>query len=659
MQNIFYKKQNFTQSITISLWGLLILGMLFLSSCGKDNGTKTEDEPEPESSEELVSSSSSVADTNDTNGSSSSSMDFEPVQMDAFEAAKKLGKGINMGNMLEAESYWQPGYDIYDDLWYWGETLNPDDFAVLADSGFNSVRIPVRWNAWAAEEAPYTISEDFFLLVDTILQAAHDAELLVVLNMHHYDEFYEDITHEERFYELWKQIASRYAAEGDYLIFEILNEPRGKLTPIWNDVMLNAIDTIRLTNPGRTLMVGGTDWNSINGLRRLQLPKEDKNIIATFHMYEPFKFTHQGASWSGNSPVGVKWKATVDEMQFIDDLLQDAVNFGEENGVPVHMGEFGAYSKADELSRGLWTEYVTYKATELGIPWHYWEFSAGFGVYDDETGEWSSTLMKALLHPDIDWDTFEYPRPELDSTTVLYFEDYETQTTGTAAITKFGASLQQSLSEPVDSAFSRWYVYYSDSSTFWNHNDDVITAGGDTMTASMVGPYGKEANGFYAKTHIYAHSIVNDDGDTVKAYPYIGFGAALAKDSSWSDFSAMQALSFSAKGSGTWRVKFTTEMASDSTLLDNTWGAFEYILNLQEDWTDFVIFVEDLTPSPWSALEENGSKWSEAASKVRNIEFTNGQDYGQAANDTLTIYVDDIKFWGMEASALSGETASE
>ena len=48
-------------------------------------------------------------------------------------------------------------------------------------------------------------------------------------------------------------------------------------------------------------MIGPGQWNSISGLKSLQLPEDDQNLIITVHYYLPFEFTHQGAEWVNGS----------------------------------------------------------------------------------------------------------------------------------------------------------------------------------------------------------------------------------------------------------------------------------------------------------------------------------------------------------------------
>ena len=64
----------------------------------------------------------------------------------AFAANERLGRGINMGNMLEAPREGQ-----------WGVRLQDEYFEIIAAAGFNSVRIPIRWSAHTASAAPFAM----------------------------------------------------------------------------------------------------------------------------------------------------------------------------------------------------------------------------------------------------------------------------------------------------------------------------------------------------------------------------------------------------------------------------------------------------------------------------------------------------------------------
>ena len=79
------------------------------------------------------------------------------------------------------------------------------------------------------------------------------------------------------------------------------------------------------------------------------------------------------------------------------DDLDLAVRFGEQLDCPLWLGEFGAYGKADMDSRVRWTTFVREEAEKRGIPWAYWEFGAGFGIYDRSAEAFRQELTAALI----------------------------------------------------------------------------------------------------------------------------------------------------------------------------------------------------------------------------------------------------------------------
>jgi endoglucanase len=308
---------------------------------------------------------------------------------DAFYWNSQIGRGINMGNMMEAP---REGA--------WLERLQENYFDLIKEVGFSSVRIPVRWSAHAAEEAPYTIDAKFLKRVDEIVEQALTRDLIVILNIHHYREFMEDPeVHEDRLLGIWKQLSEHYSNQPKALCFEILNEPTNKVTPeIWNRVQNKAIRLIRETNPDRIIFVAPLGWNRIHHLKNLELPSHDRNLIASVHFYEPFGFTHQGARWvEHHIPTGRKWTGTDEEKAEMIADLDEAVRWSKENNIPINIGEFGAYSKADMESRARWTAFLCRAMEKRNMSWNYWEFCSSFGVYDPDDKVWREELLEALI----------------------------------------------------------------------------------------------------------------------------------------------------------------------------------------------------------------------------------------------------------------------
>ena len=308
---------------------------------------------------------------------------------DAFDWNAMLGKGMNIGNTLEAphEGAWQG-------------RLKEEYFDLISEAGFNSIRIPVRWSAHAGEHPPYRIDPDFLARVDWAITQALNRKLAVVVNMHHYKEFMEDPElHKERFLAIWRQLSEHYSQYPPMLYFEIMNEPTHNVTAeTWNDIQNEAISVVRMFNPDRAILVAPIGWNRINQLARLDLPKNDRNLIASVHYYEPHGFTHQGAGWvKAPRPLGIEWRGTAAERRLIDQDFEEASRWSEENNIPINIGEFGAYKKADMESRIRWTAYVREAAEKKGMSWHYWEFYSSFGVYDPGEKQWREGLFAALI----------------------------------------------------------------------------------------------------------------------------------------------------------------------------------------------------------------------------------------------------------------------
>ena len=303
-----------------------------------------------------------------------------------------LGRGVNLGNALESP----PGES-------WGVELEESFFDLIQSVGFNSVRIPAKWSGYTEEELPYHIDSSFFYTVDWTIDMIISRGMLAIINIHHFDEIVEDpIGQLPRLLAIWDQIAHHYQDYPEELVFEILNEPHDQLTAnLWNDYLAQALAVIRQTNPDRAVMVGTANWGGISALASLQLPEDDA-LIVTFHYYEPFQFTHQGANWVSGSDawLGMTWTAGIEQRQAVMADLDLVANWALEHQVPVNMGEFGSFSAADINSRATWTEFVARQAEARGFSWAYWEFCSGFGVYDRDSASWIEPLLDALIPAD-------------------------------------------------------------------------------------------------------------------------------------------------------------------------------------------------------------------------------------------------------------------
>jgi endoglucanase len=320
-------------------------------------------------------------------------MAAEQAKIDPFKMNQLLGRGVNMGNALDAPSEGE-----------WGFTLEEKYFQAAKDAGFDSVRIPVRWSAHAMTEPPYTIDPNFLKRVDWAVNCAMSRNMPAILNVHHYLELFGDPnSHRERFLAIWQQIAEHYKDYPQILLFEPINEPSGKLSgSVLNSVLKQAITVIRKSNPDR-IIVAGSEWNVAGTLASLEIPKDDRNIIVSIHTYNPLAFTHQGAPWvtdhDSNTWLGTKWTGTKAEKSAITNEFDIAAAWAKKNNRPINLGEFGSYNRADMESRVRYTKFVADAAIERGFSFHYWQFDSDFAVYDIKTDTWIKPLLDTLIPP--------------------------------------------------------------------------------------------------------------------------------------------------------------------------------------------------------------------------------------------------------------------
>jgi endoglucanase len=332
----------------------------------------------------------------------------------AHRANKRLRRGVNLGNCWEST----PGEASVN--------FSIRDIDQIADSGFDHIRVPVAWHHWIDSGK---ISNKLLEQLDPILRHALQRGLVVMPVWQNHPELMADPDrHREAFLTGWKTISSHYQAWPPELFFNLLNEPsgelaEGKLTSLY----AATIATIRTNNPNRILVVEPESWSTVGGLDRLQLPDDDDRIIVSIHCYDPFPITHQGASWVGledlhdlsfpgpppqpvdlpatlrDRPEMPSWIADYNRLQgnsnpggpaAFEPLLARAAEWSKLFGRPVHIGEFGATRRMDSISRNHYAQAFTRAASRYQLPCCWWEWKAGFGCWDAETGE--PLLVKPL-----------------------------------------------------------------------------------------------------------------------------------------------------------------------------------------------------------------------------------------------------------------------
>jgi aryl-phospho-beta-D-glucosidase BglC (GH1 family) len=306
-------------------------------------------------------------------------------------AGQQLGRGINLGNMFEAPSEAA-----------WGNPFKEAYISQIADLGFQHIRVPIRWDVAERTQLtpPYTVNPDFLARIKSVVDLAISKHLYVIINLHHHDELFTNpAAAKARFISQWQQISTNFKGYDNHLYFEVLNEPHDALTPaLWNSYFAEALTEIRKTNPSRKVLLGTASYGGTAGVRDLN-PPNDPNLILSVHYYNPFNFTHQGADCAGNKDkyIGTKWEdLTWERNQVIADF-EYAIQWAKQKNMPLHVGEFGSYELADMESRAKWTTFIARWLESQGASWAYWEYSAGFGIYDPTKNIFKTPLVDALL----------------------------------------------------------------------------------------------------------------------------------------------------------------------------------------------------------------------------------------------------------------------
>jgi endoglucanase len=323
----------------------------------------------------------------------------EPRQSKAFRRATSGGRAADINRLL-GRGVNVIGYDpIWDDRAK--ARFKPEYFRTIRQAGFTSVRINLHPFKHMDPAKGWALRPSWLETLDWSVREALAADLAVVLDMHEFHAMAEDPAgRKEAWLAFWRQVAPRFKDAPDRVVFELLNEPFGKLTPeVWNQYLREGLALVRASNPTRVVVVGPGHWNAYDALPTLDLPKDDRNIIVTVHYYRPMPFTHQGAPWAEQEKdkSGIRWLGADQERRRIELDFGRVHEWADANGRPIYLGEFGAYEKADMDSRARYTATVARTAERFGWSWAYWQFDSDFVAYDVTKDAWVEPIRKALV----------------------------------------------------------------------------------------------------------------------------------------------------------------------------------------------------------------------------------------------------------------------
>lgn len=328
-----------------------------------------------------------------TNGKAAEVHDFKnddakERSFTAHEMNKLIGVGINIGCTFESsqEKSWSG---------YWR-----DDYPeVIKAKGFQSIRLPVRYDNKVGEAPDFKIDPQWMNRIDHVINLILNEGLVCILDFHHINSLNEEPSTENQdmFVKVWEQLSRHYKDYSKKLVFELYNEPHDKMTDeILNSIYKRAYAAIRETNPARVIVMGGNKWNNTNDLiNDMWFPENDQYIIGTFHRYKPNEFTHQ------DEDDNVPFNGTTDEIALAQDMMKEVAEWSEKNDIPVLLGEFGSAKWGGLESRVRWTKAVVEGVRKYDFSMTYWCFNGctpdGWSIFDPGENEWLNEIVEVIL----------------------------------------------------------------------------------------------------------------------------------------------------------------------------------------------------------------------------------------------------------------------
>jgi endoglucanase len=338
----------------------------------------------------------------------------EKAQPVAAVRKAPFSRGVNFSQWFEAFSAEKIRFTMYTER----------DFINVKSLGADMIRIPIRMHDMTMGEPDFVLNPLLLEYLDTVAEWAEKHQIYVIIDNHSFHPV--TPTNESVggiLVKVWAQTAERFKGRGEYVVYEILNEPHGIDDKRWGEIQGAAVNAIREVDKTRAIIVGGTDYNSIGKLS--SIPKyPDPNLIYTFHFYDPFLFTHQGATWCKPSiaslarvpfpydakrmpetPEDLKGTWIESSMQSYEqdaalsklyESLDKAAAFSKERDVPVFCGEFGVYMiQSPAEDRVKWYEFTANALDERNISRASWDYYGGFGLFNNKMGGDFNTDLNA------------------------------------------------------------------------------------------------------------------------------------------------------------------------------------------------------------------------------------------------------------------------
>ena len=308
-----------------------------------------------------------------------------------------------------------------------------DDIKTIKEYGFDHIRLPIDEEQMFKEDG--SKDKTAFDLMKWTIDCCIKNGLKVVVDMHilrshHFTSgsniLFTDVKAQEAFYQMWREISGELKDfPNTMLAYELLNEPQAKKKEDWNNLVHNCYKAIRKLEPERVIVIGTNPSQSYLGAQYLDVPKNDKNIIISFHYYDPFLLTHYRAPWTNQvnftGPVHYPGITMTQEEfdavdcdpevknavkgyigQFYDRTvfrknMRAVIDVAAKYGLQVYCGEYGCLPSPPQKDRLEWHSDIETVFDQLGISraiWCYKDNKDGFGIIKD--GVPDEAMLKAI-----------------------------------------------------------------------------------------------------------------------------------------------------------------------------------------------------------------------------------------------------------------------